>query len=360
MPQRLRGSMHYAFNRVIAGVGRLQHSSGTASRKEFTYRDGLLTKLAHAGALDTLRLFKAGRLTIQDLVDADRRGVLEHVAHRLMLTRPLVAAVEAWLPQSAAAPASRRRYRTSWSAFLSKALAAKELPRDALVADLARIQFRRLRTRWQSAADWNRARAAVSAFLTAYLGEDRYHPFRLDIMRRWKAQAEPRGRLPELSAHQFWAIVQAADPRCAPAYVAMATLAVGPAEYLALIPADLQPDTRTVHVRGTKTVERDGVVAVDPRLWPWIERAVPSRLQYRWLNTYWHRACAIAGVEGVRMYDLRHLSGQLAGDQGATDRDLTIHLRHASASMSHRYSRRRTAQRVAQAVADGLLEGQSA
>jgi len=134
-----------------------------------------------------------------------------------------------------------------------------------------------------------------------------------------------------LAVRDLWRIVDKAEPRCAPGYVTMATLTVGPAEYLALTRADLDPDNLTVHIRGTKTpgrakrVVRDAVVAFDPRAWEWIDRAVPCPLAYRWLNVYWHRACKAAKVLGVRMYDLRHLSAQLAGDAGVTDRDLTGH-----------------------------------
>ena len=103
--------------------------------------------------------------------------------------------------------------------------------------------------------------------------------------------------------------------------------------------------------------ERDDFVAFDPRVWDWVDRAVPSPLRYRWLNTYWKRACAAADVDGVTMYDLRHLAAQLAGDAGVTDRDLTIHLRHADPKMSHRYSRRAVAWRAAEMIADGLLRG---
>jgi integrase len=140
----------------------------------------------------------------------------------------------------------------------------------------------------------------------------------------------------------------------------MAALGVGPGEYLTLQCEDLHPDDLEVHVRGTKNQHRDRYVAVDARLWGWIDRAVPAPLHERWLGVYWRRACQAAEVVGVRMYDLRHLSAQLAGDRGVTDRDLTVHLGHSNPGMSHRYSRRRTARLVAAAVAEGLLEGRSA
>lgn len=98
------------------------------------------------------------------------------------------------------------------------------------------------------------------------------------------------------------------------------------------------------------------MVAVETRLWPWIVRAVPAPLAYRWLGGHWERVSEAAGVK-LRMYDLRHLSAQFAGDRGATDRDLAIHLGHASNSaMTFRHSRRA----VARAIAEELLGPASA
>ncbi len=45
---------------------------------------------------------------------------------------------------------------------------------------------------------------------------------------------------------------------------------------------------------------------------------------------------------------------------GVTDRDLTVHLRHATPAMSHRYSRRAVAWVAAERVADELLRGRVA
>jgi integrase len=348
---------------TLGGV-RLQVSTSAATAAEHRYRLGLLHKLQKAGDIDTWRALKDGRLTVLDLVAADKAGRLHNVADELVVFSPLKTAMEAWLPRSAHAKDSRRRYGTSWRRFLSRAFPNNAAP---IVADLASVDYAALGESWGAGpADWNRARASVSAFLTAYLGGDKFHPFRRKVMARFPMQPEPPGRIPTLTPAQFWAIVDAADPRCAPSFVTMAALAVGPAEYLALTREDLDPDNLTVRVRGTKTpgrarrVVRDAVVAFDPRVWEWIDRAVPAALAYRWLNRYWQRACKAAKVVGVRMYDLRHLSAQLAGDAGVTDRDLTVHLRHATPTMSHRYSRRAVAWVVAERVADELLRGRKA
>lgn len=165
---------------------------------------------------------------------------------------------------------------------------------------------------------------------------------------------ESRGVLPDATPADFWRAVAKAPDYCQPAYVAMAVLGPGPSEYLAVRRQDLSPDQRTVLINGTKTEHRRRVVAVDARLWAWIDRAFPAPLAYRWLGEHWNRAYEVAKVR-LRMYDLRHLSAQFAGDHGATDRDLAIHLGHSNPATSHRYSRRAVARGVARAIADELL-----
>ena len=66
-PTRVRGSRNYIFDRIFPGVGRIQKSAGTKSRQEFRRRDAILTKLFEAGDLETLRAFKRGQLTIEEL-----------------------------------------------------------------------------------------------------------------------------------------------------------------------------------------------------------------------------------------------------------------------------------------------------
>ncbi len=219
---------------------------------------------------------------------------------------------------------------------------------------LVGVPWRRLRRDWgASDADWNRARAMISSFLTCHLGSV-HHPHRLEVLAQIPLGRETRGVLPDATPADFWRVIAASPEYLRAAYVAMAVLGVGPGEYLGIRRPDLSCDQLTVLVNGTKTEHRRRVVAVDERLWTWIERAVPAPLGYRWLGEHWRRACRTAGVE-LRMYDLRHLSAQFAGDRGASDRDLAIHLGHSNPAMSHRYSRRAVARSVARASADELL-----
>ena len=356
--RRVPGSKTWRVRRYVPGVGSIERTLKTIKKGEARYREGVVVKLIKAGALETLRLFKAGTLQIEDLVDADRHGRLEQVADNIRLQRPLAEAIDGWLPQSAPAKQSRRRYETSWKRFQKVGHATKQLPADATIYHLARIDYHKMRHHWgTSGSDWNKARAMISSFLTTYLGH-LHHPFRLQVMGRLPAAREKKGRMPQETPEDFWSVVMAAPGHAQASYVAMAVLGVGPKEYLGIRQRDLNADQLTVVVNGTKSEHRQRVVAVDERFWGWIERAVPSRLQYRWLGVYWNRAREKAGCPELRMYDLRHLSAQYAGDRGVTDRDLTIHLGHSNPKMTHVYSRRGIARGIAKAIADSLEEGQ--
>src|SRR5712672_3550424 len=168
------------FKRYVRGVGLIRNHSGTNKPVEFRYRDGILTKLIRLGALDSLRLFKRGALKIGDLIAADREGRLEHVARELVLHRPLKPAVADWLETAARAKGSRQRYAVSWQHFSR----LKALSDTAVVRELAGVDYHKLLARWgASDADWNRFRAALSAFLSRFLGS-KMHPFRYEVLSR--------------------------------------------------------------------------------------------------------------------------------------------------------------------------------
>lgn len=343
------------FKRYVRGVGLIRNHSGTARAVEFRYRDGILTKLIRLGALDTLRLFKRGALSIGDLVTADREHRLEHVARELVLHRPLAAAVAEWLPTSARAKGSRQRYGVSWAHFWK----LTPLPTGAVVRELAAVDYHKLLGRWgASDADWNRFRAALSAFLSRYLGS-KMHPFRYEVLSRVPRGQESEGRVPDLDVADFWRIVDAAHEPVRPVFVAMAVLGAGYADLKPLTAHALRRKSCTVLIRGRKLGRQQPLeVAVAPELWPWIAAAIPLPLSDKWLRKYWKRACRIAKVKGVRMYDLRHLSGQLGADAGLADSAVAVHLRHTNVATTRRYTRRVTARQVAAAIGTALHRGE--
>lgn len=70
--------------------------------------------------------------------------------------------------------------------------------------------------------------------------------------------------------------------------------------------------------------------------------------------TMWQRACPDAGLPGTHFHDLRHASGTMAAQLGATAREIQSRLGHASPAAAHRYQH--AAQSRDRALADLLGE----
>lgn len=353
-PKTLSGAMlsdMYRFDRKVPGVGRIQKSAGTANATEYRYRDGLLTKLVKAHARDILREFQAGRLTIGDLVSADREGRLTDVLAIQKLTRPLKESVEAWLPISAPEPRSRRRYQSSWDALRVKARLEK-----ASIRDLEFVDWKRLQQAWgKTGADWNRMRAMVSAFLTHITGH-RHSPFRLAVINRdrFPLGRESKGRIPELSVAEFWQLVKLTPDYVQPTIVAFAALSCGHVEFDGIRPEDVNAERHEVRLVSKKGPDRDRVVVVADNLWPWVSRAIQCSVQRKWRLIHFKRAAGKIGKPGLVLYDLRHLGAQLAADAGVNLRDIGTHLGHSNTKQTLRYARRKQAQAVGRAIGEAL------
>src|SRR5207244_2700635 len=139
-------------------------------------------------------------------------------------------------PTSAKAPATRRRYGTSFTALERSGV----LKAEATVADLGTVDWRALETAWErGAADWNHLRRAISHFLTLHLG-DVYHPLRRAVVKAIPKRRE-QSRVPDLSPTLFWNIVDAAPEYVKAAYVTIAALGLRVGEYLALTKEHLLP-----------------------------------------------------------------------------------------------------------------------
>lgn len=100
-------------------------------------------------------------------------------------------------------------------------------------------------------------------------------------------------------------------------------------------------------------------LAVDESLWPWIVRAVPSPLQYKWLRLHWVRARKAVGAGDIRLHDLRHLTAILLVNQGRPESTVQTTMRHATPAMTRRYAMQRDRGENAKALAVALL-GESA
>ena len=169
-------------DRVFPGVGRIARASGATTTKGFNARNNMLTRLYDMGRLDILRAIKDCDVTITEAYAADRENRLNSlVGLERALSTNLWTAVDGWVPVSAEAQPTRRRYKVSFGQ-LKRRWPLEGDKDQATVNSLADIDWSKLKRSWPaSGSDWNHLRRAVSKFLTDKLG-DVHHPFRRAVM----------------------------------------------------------------------------------------------------------------------------------------------------------------------------------
>jgi integrase len=83
---------------------------------------------------------------------------------------------------------------------------------------------------------------------------------------------------------------------------------------------------------------------------------VPSPLGYQWLRRHWKDACRAAGAaHDLRLHDLRHCYGQWLANAGVGEARIQTGLRHATATMTRRYTKQRDKGENAKTMGDILL-----
>lgn len=346
-PHRIGGSGSYRFDRVFAGVGRINRSSGTTKVKEFQRRDQLLTELFEHAQLEALRAFQRGDVAIEELLEAKRVGRLGSAGllSDLKLRGSLWEELEHVFPQVHWSNKTASRYRVSLESFARKS----GLARNARVADLTRVDWKALHASWgTSPADWNLMRRMLSAGLTRLLG-DVYHPFRRAVVKTIPVAHEVP-RTPDLTPELFWRIVLRTPLHAQPCYVVLLATGMRIGEYLSCTRAHLRPHTFAIAVPGTKTDASEATIYVDEQLWDWVIAGIPAPIKEKWIRTHWKRAARAEGAGELRLHDLRHAFGQLASDAGAPTARIQAALRHASPEMTRRYEMQKARKDVAQLV----------
>ena len=347
----------YQFDRRFPGVGRIKKSSGTTSLSEFRRRDALLTKLFETSALDVLRAFHEGQITIEEIVEADRGNNPVLSMQRLATTQRLVPAIEAALPRMGSGKETRERYRRSLAKLvkLVPSLAVKR------VADLLTVDWGSMADAWrESAADWNHIRRAVSRFLTVHLG-DKYHPLRRQIVSRIPHKKESP-RTPDQSVELFLRLVAAMPAPARPCFMTMALTGMRIGEYIHADASALRPETKSVAVAGKSG---DGLVYLTDEGFALARAAIPCPLaratsrdvptnkqpRYRVMRRLYVNAQKAIGVSGLRLHDIRHLFGQVASEAGVSTAQTQAALRHTDPRMTRRYEMPANARAAAHAVA---------
>ena len=143
-----KAKRRYRVNRVVPGVGRIQIRARNA--QEFKRRDGIITKLAEGGHLETLRLLKRGTLTVTDLVEADRQERLTHLTDDVLAHRPFLATFEDWLLNRKLAEKTRQDYRERIKRMVAVAQELGELPTDPPITGLEHVAWDPRPSNWKA------------------------------------------------------------------------------------------------------------------------------------------------------------------------------------------------------------------
>lgn len=343
-------------DRIFDGVGRIRRSADTRDPAERDVVNGILTVLFEDEQLDSLRAFAAGDLSVAELREAHRKGRLtdEYLLSRIKLEAPLWATLDATIPRLGDSDRTRGRYATS----RQKLERLGGLGPHAKVRDLRRVNWKRLKGMWPgrngkppaSAADWMHLRRMISACLSEYLGDPLHH-FRREVLAKIpRAKEDPR--VVELSADEFWSLVEHAAPQARPGLVTIAATGFRVEEYFHCGKEHLRPATLAVHLPSGKTGA--DVVYVAEWLWPYIEAGIPAPVKEKWLRIHFNRARKAIGRPDLWLRDLRHMFGQLAADQGQAQANIMAAMRHETPAMTARYLRRKAKRDVAEAVGAAL------
>jgi integrase len=286
------------------------------------------------------------------------------VGDQAVLVTSLWEAIDEWADTHCGAEATCQRYRSSFNILQERGV----LSRSATIADLAQVDWRTLAAEWpNSGSDFNHLRRAVSKFLSDTLG-DLYHPFRRSVIKKIPKRLEQK-RVPDLPPAVFWKAVERSAEWAQPIFVTLVASGMRVGEYLRCEEIHLLPHTHSIRVPGTKTEGSADVIRIDERLWPWITRAIPCPLgappaewrgvqrdsRYKRLLKEWKRVCEAEGVSDPRLHDLRHCTGQWLCSEGVPEARLQAALRHATPSMTRRYSMQRDRGENARVMASVLL-----
>lgn len=331
-------------------LGQLQVTSRAKTKRAYRAQVQVVEDLIEDSQVETLRALKERRVSLEQLVDARRRGELggSKILTNVALNENLWEAFDKQLPRMGKSMQTRRRYAQSRRMFERKS----GLPKGARVTDVALLDFGNLQAHWgTSPSDWMHLRRFISAFLTSQLG-DVYHPFRRTVVAAIPT-ADENERVPDLTPEIFGNILAAAPEYVRPAFMVLLLTGMRDrSEYLRCTKEHLKPGILAVQPPGTKNRKAKEVIRVAESQWPWIEAGIPSPLKYKRLREHWNKAVRDAGYTDLHLHDLRHALGQWVTDEGIPESKVQDALRHASPAMTRRYTRQKSKGEVAEAVSN--------
>lgn len=332
------------------GLPPLQITSKAKTKRAYDAQRVVVDDLVEDGQIEALRALIERWVSLEELVEAKRRGELggAKILTNIALHENLWSALDRQLPTMGKSKETRKRYEQSRRSL------ERKYPRPAAkVADLALLDWDALRDSWgNSPSDWMHARRLISAFLTRQLGSV-HSPFRHAVVARIPTAVEVE-RVPDLTPEVFWKIIEKCPEHARPAYVTLVLTGMRRGEYLRATRDHLKPAILGVSIPGTKTQQSSATVYVEESMWPWIVSGIPSPLRYKRLRETWRDACSKIGLSGIHLHDLRHCLAQWATNEGVPQVKIQDALRHASPSMTNKYSRQKSKGEVANAVSNAL------
>lgn len=358
--------MTHRYERRLPGIGPVRRVTGLTDPDDIKVFEGLMVELARTRPV-IVEMFRDKLIDAHAMLRANREQNLAALIPDARTIRPLWESIEGAWAMHRKGEATRARYRRA----IKKLQRLCPLPALAggtihpvTVAHLAQVDWDALAGIWGgSPSDWMALQRAMSTFLTLHFGgkrTGRAHPFRLKVLDAMPRKAET-SRVPDISPQLFERLMREVPEYVRPCFVTMVGAGLRRGEYLALRREHLRPDTCAIEVPGTKTAGSAAVVPVAPELWPWVEAAVPSPVQYKQLRLHFVRACRALGLSqpgrysGPRLHDLRHCTGQWAMASGVDEAAVQQYLRHRDPKTTRIYTVQQMRAEVSTAVVRSLL-----
>jgi integrase len=346
-------------------IGRITRVSGARNTRELQACHTLLDKLYRSNHLDVLRALRDGELSMRELRELERDGLLDfnhpQLGDRLALYRPLWSEVERVLPQMGRTESTRKRYMLSFRQLRTR---AGTLQGNPTLQALDTLDWRRLERNWPGGpADWNRLRACISRFLTLALGS-LHHPLRVSVLKQMaRHHEEPHIGL--LTLPMLAATLEVLQPNLRPAILTLAFTGLRVGELYAVSQPYLHPDRGVIQVpRVTDDDRRKGrvhpdaatktrgrLVPVATQLWPIVHAAIPVPVRYRRLAEAFRRASKHATGRAAHLHELRNLPAQELGDRGHSVAVIRRVLGHKTSTIAMQYADRPQEQQTAAALA---------
>ena len=238
--------------------------------------------------------------------------------------------------ESARSSGSRQEAKTRLDAAREFGTLLSETSRIRDLLRLGEEHWKALYVVWgASDTDWMHMRRSMMACLTKITGSHE------DPVRRRVIEMIPLHELPTrtlaLTVEQFRLMLAELSELEFAIVMTIAAAGLRVSEYLRLEPQHLASNTCMIDVPGRKTKKSTGAVAVHPDYWRYVLQAVPAMIGKSAIRYLLQKACRAAGLQGIRVHDLRHCLGHYAGAGGATRSELQTALRHESPEMTQRY-----------------------